>query len=69
VLRKAIEVTPGLPAIVADGSHLPIRDGCADLAEAVVRERDGPERGQVVAPAQIEEHGSRHGSVRQRLPA
>ena len=31
VIRKAIEVTPGLPAVVADGNRLPMRDGCADL--------------------------------------
>ena len=31
VIRKAIELTPGLPAVVADGNHLPMREGCADL--------------------------------------
>jgi len=31
VLRKAIERTPGLMAVVADGAQLPFRDECADL--------------------------------------
>jgi SAM-dependent methyltransferase len=31
VLRRATERTPGLPAVVADGSRLPFRDRVADL--------------------------------------
>ena len=31
LLRRAIEHTPGLRAVVADGARLPFRDGCADL--------------------------------------
>ncbi len=31
VLMRAVERTPGLPAVVADGARLPFRDRCADL--------------------------------------
>ena len=31
VLRKAVDHTPGLPAVAADGGVLPFADGCADL--------------------------------------
>jgi SAM-dependent methyltransferase len=31
LLRRAVERSPGLRAVVADGARLPFRDGCADL--------------------------------------
>jgi SAM-dependent methyltransferase len=31
ILSRAVRHTPGLPAVLADGSRLPFRDGCADL--------------------------------------
>jgi len=31
ILRRAVEHTPGLGAVVADGARLPFRDACADL--------------------------------------
>lgn len=31
ILRRALERTPGLPGVIADGASLPFRDRCADL--------------------------------------
>jgi SAM-dependent methyltransferase len=31
LLRRAVDRTPGLDAVIADGVRLPFRDGCADL--------------------------------------
>lgn len=31
ILRRAVARTPGLPALVADGARLPVRDGSVDL--------------------------------------
>ena len=31
ILRRAVDRSPGLPAVVADGARLPFRDRCADL--------------------------------------